>query len=343
MRQSSLATPPSSFSVIYALTLLTVLATLPGNAACTRQETREAERLSSWLDQHPSIADPVVIIGFMSRRSNGGGVRTNSGAIISPDGFIVTQDFPGLPGESEVVILLYDKRTFRASIVGKDQKTGLAILKVDSPQLTYLRWADCESLRVGDPVIILKPSGQAQTAAIRGLNVDLKFFDYEDFIQVEGPFEKSSFYGLLVNFKGELIGINAVVHEKMEHTGFAISCWLAKEIADRLIKSGQVVHGSIGIKVHELTPEELKNFDTKGHKGFFVNELIDSGPAYEAGVQRGDVIVELDGKPIKSMSQLRNLIAVKDVDSEVQLKVIRNSQTLDFLVRVKELPKKKDQ
>lgn len=321
--------------------LLTLLVISPGNVSCARQEVREAERLRSWLDQNPSVAQAVVGIGLMSRGSNGNDILVGSGAIISPDGFVVTQDFPGLPGESEVRIILYDKRKFRANIVGKDQKTGLAILKVDSQQLPYLRWADCESLRVGDPVIILKPSGQAQPATIRDLNRILKVFNYEDLIQVEGSFPSKDFGGLLVNLKGELVGINAAWHQKMEHTGFSTSCCLAKEIADRLIKSGQIVRGSIGIRVFEHPVEQSKIFDTKGRKGYLVYDMNEQGAAFEAGIQRGDVIVEIDGKPIQSVATFRNMIALKEVGSEVQMKVIRNGQTLPFLLRVKELPKQK--
>jgi serine protease Do len=321
--------------------MLTVLATWAGNASCARQEIREAERLSSWLDQNPSVAHAVVGIGLISRGLSGKDIG-GYGAIISPDGFIVTQDFPGTADEVEALVILYDKRKFRASIFGRDQKTGLAILKVDSTQLPYLRWADCESLQVGDPVIILDPFGQAQTAAIRVLNVDLRVLGYEDFIQVEGSFQSKAFAGLLVNFKGELIGINAWMHKKMEHAGFTISCCLAKEIADRLIKSGQVVRASIGIRLHELTPEQSKTFDTKGQRGFLVHELNEQGAAYEAGVQRGDVIVEIYGKPIKSVSNFRNLISLKEVGSQVQMKVIRNGQTLAFLLQLKELPKQND-
>jgi S1-C subfamily serine protease len=333
-------------SAIRMITVHTILIAALSNVSCTgngsltvpshlegRGEANEG--LGQTFTVGTSYTQAVV--GIQLTVSSGKIVK-GSGALISPDGLVVTKDHDSLGAQTKpgIEVILFDGRILRAEFMGRDAKTNLAILKINSAELAYLRWANCENLKVEDPVLILNPLRPTQIATIRATSVDLGLFDHEDFIEVDGPFESKTFDGLLVSLKGELIGINAAWHEKQKHTGFTISCCLAEQITDRLIKSGKVVRASAGIAVQKLTPQLAAGFNTK-LEGVLVANVKEQGAAYGVGVRAGDVILEVDGKPIHSVSMYRNMISLKEVGSEVRMKLIRSGQALTVYPHLKEV------
>jgi serine protease Do len=165
--------------------------------------------------------------------------------------------------------------------------------------------------------------------------------DYEDFIQTDASINPGNSGGALVNLKGELIGINTAIFSRTggnEGIGFAVPVSLAKTITDSLIKTGKVVRGWLGVAIQEITPDLAKAFKVKEQKGALVSDVNENGPALKAGVQRGDIIVEFDGKEVQTVSELRNRVAQTQVGAKVPLKVIREGQEKTLSLQVAERP-----
>ncbi|MDP2754052.1 MAG: PDZ domain-containing protein, partial [Nitrospirota bacterium] len=165
--------------------------------------------------------------------------------------------------------------------------------------------------------------------------------DYEDFIQTDAAINPGNSGGALVNVRGELVGINTAIFSTSggyQGIGFAIPTNMAKTVMDSLIKKGKVIRGWFGVTIQPLTPELAKQFDLKEEKGALVGDVIEGSPAEKAGLQRGDVIIEYDGKKIEEPYQLRNMVANTTPGQEVELKIIRENKTETKKVTISELP-----
>ena len=245
-----------------------------------------------------------------------------SGVIVDKDGYILTNNHV-IKDADEIKIKLSDKREFKGKVIGTDPKTDLAVIKIDSNHLPVLKLGDSEKLKVGETVIAIgNPYGLNQTvtsgivSATGRANVGIA--DYEDFIQTDAAINPGNSGGALVNVRGELVGINTAIFSTSggyQGIGFAIPSSMAKAVMDNLIKKGKVVRGWLGVSIQAVTPDLAKQFNIKDDKGALVGDVVEEGPAEKAGLQRGDVIIEYDGK-------------------EVTLKIIRDGkiQKLDVVI-----------
>lgn len=268
-----------------------------------------------------------------------------SGVIIDPNGYIVTNNHV-VDRATDIKVYLHNKKEYPAKVVGVDPKTDLAVIKIEATGLPHLKWGDYDKLQVGDIVLAVgSPFGLSQTVTMGIVSAlgrgNVGITDYEDFIQTDASINPGNSGGALVNMKAELIGINTAIFSRTggnEGIGFAVPVSIAKNITDSLIKTGKVVRGWLGVGIQEITPDLAKAFKTKEQKGALVSDVNEQGPALKAGVQRGDVIVEFDGKEVQTVSELRNRVAQTLVGSNVKLKVIRDGQEKMLTLHIGERP-----
>jgi serine protease Do len=273
-----------------------------------------------------------------------------SGVIVSPEGYILTNNHV-VDGATDVKVALGDKREFQARIVGADPKSDIAVLKIDADHLSYITIADSSKVQVGDQVLAIgNPFGVGQTVTMGivsamergGLGIE----DYEDFIQTDAPINPGNSGGALVNDRGELIGINTAIlahgSEGNQGIGFAVPANLARQVMSELVQNGKVVRAYIGVMIQDLTPTMAKAFGTSDTHGALVGDVTPGSPAEHAGLQKGDIIREVDGKPVDTGNQLRNRISMQAPDTEVKLKVDRNGSVKTFTVKLSEYPAKEE-
>ncbi|MBI4689675.1 MAG: DegQ family serine endoprotease [Nitrospirae bacterium] len=268
-----------------------------------------------------------------------------SGVIVDRDGYILTNSHV-IKDADEIKVKLSDKREFKGKVVGIDQKTDLAVVKIDSDNLPVIKWGDSDKMRVGETVIAIgNPFGLNQTvtsgivSATGRANVGIA--DYEDFIQTDAAINPGNSGGALVNIKGELIGINTAIFSTSGGymgIGFAIPSNMAKIVMESLVKKGKVVRGWLGVSIQQITPELSKQFNLKEEKGVLVGDVVEDSPAEKAGIQRGDVIVEFEGKETNDPANLRNMVASTLPGKEVSMKLIRDGKTMTVNVIIAELP-----
>jgi len=268
-----------------------------------------------------------------------------SGVIVDKDGYILTNNHV-IRGADEIRVKLPDKRDFKGKVIGSDPKTDLAVVKIDANDLPVISFGDSDSLKVGEMVLAIgNPFGLNQTvttgivSATGRANVGVA--DYEDFIQTDAAINPGNSGGALVNIRGELIGINTAIFSTTggyQGIGFAIPSNMAKSVMKSLIKEGKVVRGWFGVSIQEITPDLAKQFDLEDEKGVLVGDVVEDSPAEKAGIQRGDVIIEYDGKTVEDVTELRNMVASTLPDKEVNIKLIRNGKETTARVRISEMP-----
>ena len=246
-----------------------------------------------------------------------------SGVIVDPNGLIITNNHV-VNKADEIKVFLSDKREFKAKLVGTDAKTDVAVLKIEASSLPTVAWADSDRLEVGEFVLAVgNPFGLTQTVTlgiVSALGRSAGIAEYEDFIQTDAAINPGNSGGALVNVRGELVGINTAIYSQSGGNmgiGFAVPSNMAHSIMEQLVQHGKVVRGWLGVSIQELTPELSSQFGVpKDTKGVLVSDVMDDSPAKKAGFERGDVIVEYDGKPMDSPAHLRNAVAQTFVGKE---------------------------
>ncbi|HOK07500.1 MAG TPA: DegQ family serine endoprotease [Syntrophales bacterium] len=259
---------------------------------------------------------------------------TGSGVIVSRDGHIVTNNHV-VKDTDEIKVTLADRRVFKGKVLGSDPKTDLAVIKIEASDLPAAVFGDSDRLRVGERVIAVgNPFGLDQTVtsgiiSFKG-RADVGIADYEDFIQTDAPINPGNSGGALVNMRGELIGINtAIVTSSGGHQGigFAIPSNMVKIVMEQLIQRGKVVRGWLGVTVQAVTPELAKQLGVEADRGALVGDVNEGSPADKAGIQRGDVIVRYDGKEVRDVTALKNMVAATKPGQEVEIEYRRNGKT----------------
>lgn len=268
-----------------------------------------------------------------------------SGVIVNKDGYILTNNHV-IKDADEIKVRLSDKREFKGKVIGTDPKTDIAVIRIDSNHLPVIKWGDSDKLKAGETVIAIgNPYGLNQTvtsgivSATGRANVGIA--DYEDFIQTDAPINPGNSGGALVNVRGELIGINTAIFSTSggyQGIGFAIPSNMAKVVMENLIKSGKIIRGWLGVSIQPITPELAKQFNLKEEKGALVGDVVEESPAEKAGLQRGDVIIEFEGKTVDEPSSLRNMVANTLPNKEVMLKILRDGKPMTVRVTIAELP-----
>lgn len=269
-----------------------------------------------------------------------------SGVIVSPEGYVLTNNHV-VDGATDVKVTLSDKRELQARIVGTDPKTDVAVLKIEADNLKPLTIGDSSQVEVGDVAIAIgDPFGVGQTVTKGIISAKgrggLGIEDYEDFLQTDAPINPGNSGGALVNDRGELIGINTAIISHgsggNQGIGFAVPANLARQVMDQILKNGKVVRAYLGILPQDVTPSMAKALGTKEARGIVVGDVTPSSPAQESGLQRGDILLEVNGEPVSDSNQLRMGISMMSPGTTVKLKVIRNGSERDVAVKLAEMP-----
>jgi len=264
-----------------------------------------------------------------------------SGVIVSSDGYILTNNHV-VDDATRVHVTLADKREFDAKVVGKDAKTDVAVIKVDGSGLPAIAIGDSSRVEVGDLALAIgNPFDLGQTVTMGIISAlgrsGIEAGNYENFIQTDAAVNPGNSGGALVNTRGELIGINTAILSQSggnEGIGFAIPSNMARSIMSQIREHGQVTRGYLGVYIQPLTPELASSFDVKDSKGVLVGNVEESGPAAKAGVERGDVIREVNGEAVNDPDALRFKVADLAPGSSVSLKVLRKGVEKNLSVKV---------
>lgn len=268
-----------------------------------------------------------------------------SGVIVSPEGYILTNNHV-VDGATEVKVTLSDKREFDAKIVGTDPKTDIAVLKIDATNLKPVTLGDSSKVEVGDTALAIgNPFGVGQTVT-RGIisavgRGNLGIEDYEDFLQTDAPINPGNSGGALINDRGELVGINTAIlthSEGSEGIGFAVPANLARQVMDQILKNGKVVRAYMGILPQDMTTEMAKAFGEKEARGVVVGDVTADSPAQQAGLHRGDILLDVNGKPIANSNELRMMISMMQPGSVVELTVLHDGSEHQLSVKLAEMP-----
>ncbi|MEN2985984.1 MAG: DegQ family serine endoprotease [Thermodesulfovibrionaceae bacterium] len=268
-----------------------------------------------------------------------------SGVIVSSDGYILT-NYHVIEQADEIRVTLYDRRSFKATVVGSDPKTDLAVIKIDAKNLPVASWGNSDSLQVGDFVLAIgNPYGLTHTVTMGIISAvgraDVGIADYEDFIQTDAAINPGNSGGPLVNIKGEIIGINTAIFSRTggyQGIGFAVPSNMALSVKESLIKEGKVIRGWIGIMVQDLTAELAERFNFKEASGVIITDVTKNSPAFKAGLKRGDIVVEFNSKKVTESAILRNLVAQSKVGITVNLKIVRDGQSFNIPITIAQLP-----
>ena len=267
-----------------------------------------------------------------------------SGFIIDKTGFIITNNHV-IDNAEKIMVILYDDTSFEATVVGKDPKTDVALLKIDpkKTKLKAVKFGDSNRLRVGDWVMAIgNPFGFGGTVtagivSARGRNLS---GSYDDYIQTDASINRGNSGGPLFDMKGNVVGINTAIFSQSGGSvgiGFAVSSNLAKQVTDQLKQYGRTKRGWLGVLIQEVSDEIAESLGMKTARGALVSSATEGGPAEKAGVKTGDVIVNFNGIDIKNMKELPKVVAGTPVGKSVPLIILRNGKELTLNVTLGEL------
>lgn len=250
-----------------------------------------------------------------------------------------------------ITVILQDRREFEAKIIGTDPKSDVAILEIKASKLPTLTLGDSSKLEVGEWVVAIgNPFGLSHTLTVGVVSAtgrnSLGINDYEDFIQTDAAINPGNSGGPLVNLNGDVVGINTAIFSKSGGymgIGFAIPINLANDIAQQLMKHGEVTRGYLGVLVQELSPELAKSFDLEKNEGILVAQVMGDSPADKAGIKQGDIIISFRDEPILSIASFKNLVALTSPNSEVLLKIIRDGKQVKVTVKINKLTQETEQ
>lgn len=267
-----------------------------------------------------------------------------SGVIVSADGTILTNHHV-IEGADKIKIEMNDKRTFDAKVVGSDQPSDLAVLKIEAQNLPYLNLGNSDLVRVGDVVLAIgNPLGIGQTVtsgiiSAKGRRTGLSDGSFEDFLQTDAPINRGNSGGALISLSGELIGINSQILSTTGGSigiGFSIPSNMARPVMEQILKDGKVHRGQLGVIIQNITEDLAKTLDLKDTRGVLVSEVKRGSAADKAGVQRGDVITMVNGEKTEDSNVLRNKVAATLPGNQVILTILRDGKEQEIKVTLDE-------
>jgi serine protease Do len=268
-----------------------------------------------------------------------------SGFIIDKDGFVVTNNHV-IEDADQIKVKLNNQREFDAKIVGRDPNTDIALLKIESGEnLPFVKLGDSDALEVGQWVLAIgSPFGLEHTVTAGIVSAKGRVIGsgpYDDFIQTDASINPGNSGGPLLNLQGEVIGINTAIVASGQGIGFAIPINMAKDIIVALKDEGEVTRGWLGVAIQDLSSDMAEYYEIKDKKGVFVADVFEGDPADQAGIQRKDIILELNGEKIKTTRQLTAMIAKIPVGETAGVKILRDGKQKTVQVKVGKRPEEK--
>jgi serine protease Do len=298
--------------------------------------------LRRFFDQQGGLTGPQR----SPERQRGRGMALGSGFVIDPDGDIVTNSHV-VGNSTNVSVVFPDNSKHRARVVGRDELTDIALLKVDAGKpLAYVSWGDSDASKVGDWVVAVgNPFGLGGTVtsgiiSARGRNIEAG--PYDDFLQIDASINRGNSGGPTFNLSGQVIGINTAIYSPSGGSvgiGFAVPANLARTIVAQLSQQGHVTRGWLGVQVQEITPEIAKGLglNPEDAKGALVADVTPNSPAAQAGVKPGDVITRFNGKEVENVHDLPRLVAGTPVGHKVDITVRRGGKEQQLAATITEL------
>ena len=293
----------------------------------TSKAPRRLPGRDPWLRQFQGSRQPTVGLG--------------SGVIVSPDGYILTNNHV-IEGADQIEVKLSDGREARATLVGRDPDTDLAVLRIGLNKLPVITFGSDANAHVGDVVLAIGyPFGVGQTVTqgiISALGrTQLGINTFENFIQTDAAINPGNSGGALVDVNGNLMGINTAIFSRSGGSlgiGFAVPVSTARNVMQQLISTGQVVRGWIGVEPQDVTDQLARTLNLPHPEGVVIIGVLRKGPADEAGVRPGDVVLDVAGKPVVNTGQLLNAVAALTPGSEAAIKVLRGGKATTLQVRI---------
>ena len=271
-----------------------------------------------------------------------------SGVIVSDSGYILTNNHV-VEGADDIEVFLNDSRSTRAKVIGTDPDTDLAIVKIDLDRLPVIVLGNSDSLQVGDQVLAIgNPFGVGQTVtsgivSALGRN-QLGINTFENFIQTDAAINPGNSGGALVDTQGNLLGINTAIYSRSGGSmgiGFAIPVSTAKQVLESIVKDGQVTRGWIGVEPNDLSAELAETFEVKTKEGVIITGVLQNGPAAQAGIRPGDVIVAIGGKPVTSVTQLLATVSALQPGTAITFAIERKNKAVSMQVTPGRRPRPK--
>lgn len=279
------------------------------------------------------------------------GMGLGSGVIVSPEGHILTNNHV-IDGADEIVVKLgKNGKEYKATKIGTDPDSDLAVLKIEGKDLPAITFADSENVHVGDVVLAVgNPFGFTQSVTMgivsatgRGMReLDMNF---QNFIQTDASINPGNSGGALVDTDGRLIGVNTAIYSRTggnQGIGFAVPGNLARSVMDSILKNGRMIRGYLGVMLQPLNEDLAKEFKIDGDKGALVGDVPAGSPAQKAGIQSGDVVTAVDGKAVEGVSELMMMVASKPPGTEVSVKLLRDGKEKVLAVKLGERPSKNE-
>ncbi|MBX7067352.1 MAG: DegQ family serine endoprotease [Parachlamydiales bacterium] len=264
-----------------------------------------------------------------------------SGFLVSPDGYIVTNNHV-IKDATQVTVTLDDGREFQATVKGSDSRTDLAVIKIDTDNLPYLNFGDSDKLRAGDLVFALGNPFGLEGTITKGIvsakgRQDLGIATYEDFIQTDAPINPGNSGGPLLNVRGEVIGVNTAIFSRSGGymgIGLAIPSKMVQPVIDQIMNNGSVKRAYLGIVLQPIDKELSDAMNLDKADGVLISDVVKGSPAANAGIQQGDIILQYNGKPVKNVTKFRNDIAMMNPGQSIQLKIMRNGKPMTLTVEL---------
>ena len=316
--------------------------------AVTNISSRQVVRQRSRFGDDPFFCyffgDTPGFSGYRERPSLG------SGVIVRSDGYILTNAHVVGRQTAGVTVMLADNREFEAELVGRDESTDIALLKIDADGLPIVPWGDSTALRIAEWVLAVGNPFQLNQTVTLGIvsavgRDNLGVARYEDFIQTDAAINPGNSGGALINSSGELVGINTAIYSDSggyQGIGFAVPSNLARRVMDDLIAYGEVHRGSFGhVNVRALTPQLARELDTRDMAGVVVWRIHRDSSAAQAGIEPGDVVVSFNGNPVEDLADYGRLLSDAEIGSTVTLGVSRYGRPFEFEVDVSQAPRQR--
>ena len=298
--------------------------------------------------RHPFLDDPLFrqFFGDRFEEESQRATSLGSGVIVSPKGYILTNHHV-IEAADEIEVALADGRKLKAKAVGSDPEIDIAVLQVEGVPLPAIVFGDTDALRVGDVVLAIgNPYGFGQTVTMGIVSAlgrsHLGINTFENFIQTDAAINPGNSGGALIDTAGNLVGINAAIYSERSRgslgIGFAIPASSAKQVMEQIIQTGSVTRGWIGVEAREITPEMGESFRLGATTGVLIEGVLRGGPAERAGLKPGDVLVAIEGKPVKDPNAMLNLVAALVPGKPASIRLRRDNKDVDVQVAVGKRP-----